>query len=75
MQAVRTIIKTNSRDCSIRLPEWAIGRKLEVIMLLTSEEHMDTKTEKSAGLIDRLLSNPLKVPSFLPLSREAVHER
>ena len=33
MQAVREMIKTKSRDCSIRLPEWAVGQELEVIIL------------------------------------------
>ncbi len=75
MQAVRTIIETKSRDCSIRIPEWAVGRKLEVIMLLISEGQISGKIEKGADLIDRLLLNPLKVPSFSPLSREAAHER
>ncbi len=38
MQAVREMIKAKSRDCSIRLPEWAVGQELEVIILPSKQQ-------------------------------------
>lgn len=75
MQAIREMIKTKSRNCSIRLPEWAVGQELEVI-ILPLKRQADVSTEGTGGsLIDRLLAHPLKVRGFSPLSRESVHER
>jgi len=33
MEALREIVRTNKRYHSIKLPEWAIGRTVEVIVL------------------------------------------
>ena len=74
MQAVRAIIETKSRDFCMRIPDWAIGRKVEVIMLPTSDDQTAAK-ENTSSLIDHLLLHPLNVSGFSPLSRESVHER
>ena len=33
MQALREMVKVKGRNFSIRLPEWAVGQELEVIIL------------------------------------------
>lgn len=75
MQALREMVIAKSRDCSIRLPEWAVGQELEVI-ILPSKRQAETKTEiKGDSLIERLLDHPLQVRGFSPIPREAIHER
>ena len=75
MQALREMIIAKSRDCSIRLPEWAVGQELEVI-ILPSKQQSETKTEiKGESLIERLLVHPLKVGGFSPMPRDVTHER
>ena len=74
MRAVRAVFETKSRHFSIQIPDWAIGRKMELIMLPTSEDQVDARETRSS-LIDQLLSNPLRVSGIAPLSRESVHER
>ena len=75
MQALREMIKAKSRNYSIRLPEWAIGQELELI-ILPSTQQSETKTEtKGESLIERLLVHPLKVGGFSPMPRESIHER
>lgn len=54
MQAVRAVFETKSRNFSIQIPDWAIGRKMELIMLPTSEDQVTTRESKSS-LIDQLL--------------------
>ncbi len=38
MQAIRKMIKAKSRECSIQLPEWAVGQELEVIILPSKQQ-------------------------------------
>ncbi len=52
MQAVREMIKTKSRDCSIRLPEWAVGQELEVI-ILPSTRQVGVKDKRAGGSLAR----------------------
>jgi len=52
MQAVRELIKAKSRDCSIRLPEWAVGQELEVI-ILPFKRQVGIKAKRSIGSLAR----------------------
>lgn len=52
MQAVREMIKTKSRNCSIRLPDWAVGQELEVI-ILPSKRQVGVKAKRSGGSLAR----------------------
>ncbi|RLB65997.1 MAG: hypothetical protein DRH08_07130 [Deltaproteobacteria bacterium] len=52
MQAVREMIKTKSRDCSIRLPEWAVGQELEVI-ILPFKRQVGVKAKRAGGSLAR----------------------
>lgn len=75
MQALREMIIAKSRDCSIRLPEWAVGQELEVI-ILPSERRVETEIQTTGeSLIERLLVHPLKIGGFSPMPRESIHER
>ena len=75
MQALREMVTAKNRDFSIRLPEWAVGQELEII-ILPSNRQAETKTETHGeSLIERLLAHPLKVSGFSPMSRESIHER
>ena len=75
MQALRERVIAKSRNYSIRLPEWAVGQELEVI-ILPSTQPSETKIEtKGESLIERLLVHPLKVGGFSPMPRESTHER
>ena len=41
MEALRKIVRTNKRYYNIRLPEWAVGRDVEVIVLPVAADNMD----------------------------------
>ena len=63
--------KTIIRDCAIRIPEKyqnKMGNKVKVII-------MSESTTKKANAIDRLLSDPIKVKEFSPLSRDEMYKR
>lgn len=75
MQAVRAIVQTSSGKCWLKVPEWAIGRKLEVIMLPSPDDEQGEEQCTSESLIDQLLEKPLKLSSFAPLSRESIYAR
>ncbi len=75
MQAVREMIKTKSRDCSIRLPEWAVGQELEVIILPSNRVGGVSLERDGESLIERLLTHPLKIKGFSPMTRKSAHER
>lgn len=75
MQALREMIKAKNRNYSIRLPEWAIGQELELIILPSTQRVETKRTTNGESLIGRLLAHPLKVRGFSPMSRESIHER
>ena len=63
--------KTIIRDCAIRIPEKyqnKMGNKVKVII-------MSESTTKKTNAIDRLLSAPIKVKEFSPLSRDEMYKR
>ncbi len=70
MQAVefQTVIK----DGTIEIPETLrgdLGERVRVILLT------EDRTQTGENLIDRLLTQPLRVPGFFPLTREEAHAR
>ncbi len=70
MQAVefQTVIK----DGTIEIPETLrgdLGERVRVILLT------EDRTQTGENLIDRLLTQPLRVPGFIPLTREETHAR
>jgi hypothetical protein len=75
MQALREMVTAKGRDCSIQLPEWAVGQELEVIILPSSRQSKMKIETKGGSLIEYLLAHPLKVNGFSPMSRESIHER
>jgi hypothetical protein len=38
MQALRETVKVKGRNCSIQLPDWAVGQELEVIILPSARQ-------------------------------------
>jgi hypothetical protein len=75
MQALREVVTAKGRDCSIRLPEWAVGQELEVIILPSSRQTKMKTEPRGVSLIEHLLAHPLKVGGFSPMSRESIYER
>jgi hypothetical protein len=70
MQAVE--FQTTIKDGTIEIPaEYRadLGKRVRVILL--SEDRTPTGT----NLIDRLLAQPLRVPGFLPMTREGIPAR
>ena len=51
MEALREIVKTDKRYHNIRLPDWAVGREVEVIVLPlgTANNRLDDKKLKQPG--------------------------
>jgi len=66
MQALREMVTAKGRDCSIQLPEWAVGQELEVIILPSSRQSKMKIETNGVSLIERLLAHPLKVNGFFP---------
>ncbi len=70
MQAVefQTVIK----DGTIKIPETLrddLGERVRVILLT------EDRPRAGENLIDQLLTQPLRVPGFFPLTREETHAR
>ncbi len=53
MQALREMVKVKGRNCSIRLPEWAVGQELEVIILPSRQSIGAKKTNKDQESLAR----------------------
>lgn len=51
MEALREIVKTDKRYHNIKLPDWAIGREVEVIVLPlgTADKSLDNTKLKELG--------------------------
>jgi len=65
--------QTKVRNGSIEIPgeyKDKITGSVRVIILAESEYKLAT-----ANMIDRLLTNPLKLDNFKPLTREQIYER
>jgi hypothetical protein len=62
------------KDYWERLRQEAGDEQVRVILL--ASEHPETEQGSAdVDLIEQLLTTPLHIPGFTPLSREAVHER
>lgn len=72
MYALREVVKSNSREFSLYLPEWAVGTELEIIIMPVYEEQ---KRVGMNGCVANLLKKPIVRDSFSPMSREDAHAR
>ena len=53
MQALRETVKVKGRDYSIRLPEWAVGQEVDVIILPSRQKIGAKKTNKDRESLAR----------------------
>jgi len=69
MEAIE--FKTKIKNGAIRIPKkykQKIGNTVKVIL-------MTEQKAKQADIIDKLLTNPIKLKNFSPFSREEIYER
>lgn len=52
-----------------------VSRDDQVRVILLASENLLDKDEFEEDMISKLLTDPLHVPEFVPMSREDVHER
>ena len=74
--------RTKIKDGMIEVPkEYRERLRREIsdeqvrVILLTLEQTETNQVDTGEDLIDQLLTNPLYVPDFIPLSRDKAHER
>jgi hypothetical protein len=68
MEALREVVRTNRRYYNIKLPEWAVGREVEVIVLpispITENRLGDKKSGQTGGM------GPLSVLGYAKTFRQ-----
>ncbi|MBU1171822.1 MAG: hypothetical protein KKD44_19890 [Proteobacteria bacterium] len=69
MEAIE--FKTKIKNGVIRIPERFKQKNSETVKVIIISEKSSIKVD----IIDNLLSNPIKINDFSPLSREEIHER
>ena len=67
MESLREVVKTNRRYYSIKLPEWAVGREVEVIVLPISTKENRLGDNKPEQLVD---VGPLSVLGYAKTFRQ-----
>lgn len=63
MDALREIVKSNSQDYRLHLPEWAVGRDVELIILPLAAAGQEM-TREQAGSDIKKGEGPLSVLGF-----------